>query len=102
EIERFEGKSRGVAAWVAVPAACLLAALHHASAHNNVIAALERDLLLFRGIVKIIVSDPVAVVERFNAFVTRHIEKHAATHHPILGFLMPHFSAPDDVTSRQS
>src|SRR5664279_5007776 len=51
--QRLEGEARRVAARIAVPAAGLDAAFHLAGAHDHVIAALERDALLFRRLVEI-------------------------------------------------
>src|SRR3954462_4342560 len=55
EIERLETKARRVATRIAVPASGLLAALHHAGAHDDVVAALERDVLFFRRAVEVVI-----------------------------------------------
>ena len=58
-----------------------------AGAHDDVVAALERDVLFLRGGVEVVVGDAVAVVERVDALVARHVEQHAAADHLVLGLL---------------
>src|SRR5690606_35594329 len=80
-------EARRVAAGIAVPASGLLAALHHAGAHDDVVATLERNALLLRRLIEVVVGDAVTVVERLNTLVARNIEQHAAADHLVLGSL---------------
>src|SRR5262249_30020757 len=86
-VERLEREARRVAARIAVPAADLLAALHLSGAHDDVVAALDVDALLLRGVVEILAGDAVAVLERLDALEARDVEQHAATDHLVLGLL---------------
>src|SRR5580698_24361 len=54
ELERLKGKARCVAARITVPASGLETALHLAGAHDDVVAALERDLMLLRGQIEVL------------------------------------------------
>src|SRR4029079_17902598 len=87
EIERLAREPRRVPARIAVPASRFLTSLHHASTHDDIVAALEFGLLFFCGVVEIVIRNAVAIVERVDAFVARHVEKHAASYHPVLGLL---------------
>src|SRR6185437_3046419 len=94
EIERLEGKTRRIAARIAVPRAELLAALHHAGADDDVVTTLELDLLLLRRAVKIVVGDAVTVVKRVDTLVPGNVEEHAAADHLVLGLLDAAFLRP--------
>ena len=85
--QRFEREAGRVAARIAVPASSLDAAFHLAGAHDHVIAALERDALLFCRLVEVDAGHAVAVIERFHALEARHVEQHAAADHLVLGLL---------------
>src|SRR4029077_6472111 len=63
--ERLEGKTRGVAAGIAVPASGLEAALHPARPPNHIAAALEGDAVRLRRVVEILAGDAVPVLQRF-------------------------------------
>src|SRR5205814_317139 len=69
----------------AVPALGGEAALHLAGAHDEIVAALERDALLLGGIVEIGAGDAVTVAKRFLAECARDVEEHTAADHLVLG-----------------
>src|SRR6185312_6255023 len=87
EVECLEREAGGIAARIAVPTAGLLAALHHAGAHDDIVAAFERDVLLLRAREQIVIGDAVAVLKRLDAFVAGDVEQHAAADHLVLGLL---------------
>src|SRR5262249_27062424 len=74
------------AAGIAIPTSGLLATLHHAGAHNDIIAALELDLLLLCRLVKIVIGDAITIIERVDALVARDIKKNTTADHFVLRF----------------
>src|SRR5207248_11671542 len=86
-IERLECEAGRVAARISVPAPDLELRFHLSGAHHDVIAALYGDPLHLRGMVEIAASDRIAVFEHSLSEPTRHVEKHAAADHLILGLL---------------
>src|SRR5262249_48969110 len=85
--QRLEGEAGRVAARVAVPASGLEATLHLASAHDDIVAALDGHTLGLGGVVEVLAGDAVAVLEALFVHRARHVEEHAAPHHLVLGLL---------------
>src|SRR6266540_1379629 len=85
--QRLEGEPRRVPSRIAVPAARFQLRFHLPGAHDDEIAALHLHVLRFGRAVEVGAGDGVAVLEDLPAERARHVEKHAAADHPVLGLL---------------
>src|SRR5262249_8047968 len=79
--------ARCVSAGITVPAPDLEAALHLASAHDHVVAALDGHALRLGGVVEVLAGDAVPIVERLLAESARDVEQNTAAHHLLLRLL---------------
>src|SRR5207237_9798952 len=81
EFQCFEGEARRVAAGIAIPAPGFEATLHLPGAHDDIIAALEFDLLFLGRKVKIVAADAVPTGEAVFAQRAGTVAKYPAADH---------------------